>query len=886
MINNYKRNPRIGMKSVLSASVAMSAFALGAGQAVAQDEAGADTARLSTITVTGTKREQTLQDTPVAISVVGAEDIQRAEIQDLSDLQTLVPSLAIRQSQSSSNTNFFIRGFGNGANNIGLEPSVGIFIDGVFRSRAAAYIPDLPNLERVEVLRGPQSTLFGKNASAGVISVVTRGPQFETQGNIEASLGNFDSRRLKGNITGPITDKVAYSLSGSFNQRDGYIDDIGNGEDYNARDRWGIRGELLFKPSDTFEARLIADYDEIDEACCALLNIVEDEEAGAAVAAAGGNVVSEDPFSYEVFFNDIPSNEIENAGLSLQADWDLGFATLTSITAQRTSEDSAFTDADSTDLAFISSDVNTEIDTFTQEIRLTSNASDARFDWMVGAYYFDETIEQDNQVLFGEDYRAFAGALLGDGNIAVGEAQLQGLEAASGSMPGTTFAQAGQGSTEDFQQDNQSWSLFGTVDFHVTERLTATFGLNYTEDEKDVAMDLQTTDALALVNIDQLGYNAAVLGGVGQATLNPNVTPTDVAVFAMMNPAGYAQIQQGALATAQGENNPFGELRALQIFPVFLGFPNAVEDGQSNDSDTTYTFRLAYDVNDNVNVYGTWATGFKATSWNLQRQSKPFSAELGSPPLNPVVDPFLGGQVLFTTPSSPIVDAGLFTTNLEPGTRFADPEQSEVFELGVKMKFDNVAVNVAVFEQTIENFQTTVFIEDAFVFQNADEQSTVGFEFDTTWSPIKPLTLTFAGTLLDAEYDSFPNFGPGIDISGQTPAGVAENQFSVGGNYNFRIADMGAFVRADWQYIDDSNFFDSPADQAAVAAAGYSREQNLVNASTGIMTENGVAVTLWARNLFDDEFLVGAATAVAQAGSYTGIPSQPRTYGVTVRKSF
>ena len=128
------------------------------------------------IVVTATKREQTLQDVPVAVSVTTGATIEQAQIRDLKDLQTLVPTLRVTQLQSSANTNFIIRGFGNGANNAGIEPSVGVFVDGVYRSRTAAQIGDLPDVQRVEVLRGPQSTLFGKNASAGVISMVTKAP--------------------------------------------------------------------------------------------------------------------------------------------------------------------------------------------------------------------------------------------------------------------------------------------------------------------------------------------------------------------------------------------------------------------------------------------------------------------------------------------------------------------------------------------------------------------------------------------------------------------------------------------------------------------------------------------------------------------------------------
>ena len=886
---DYKNNPNLEVRAALSFGVAMTVLLFGLGsKAYAQDEGEDAASRLQTVTVTSTKREQTLQDTPVAISVVQGEEIKRAEIQDLNDLQTLVPSLTVRQAQSSTNTSFFIRGFGNGSNAIGLEPSVGIFIDGVYRSRAAAYIPDLPNLERVEVLRGPQSTLFGKNASAGVVSVVTRAPEFETSGSVEGSIGNFNSYRLKGDITGPVSETLAYSLSGNLNQRDGYSEDPGTGGQYNERNRWGVRGELLFVPNDNLNLRFIADYDKIDEECCLLTNVVSAVPTADdplvpnnVIRSLGGSIVSEDPFGYQVFLTAPPSNEIENSGFSLQSEYDFGFATLTNITASRRSNAVENIDVDTTDLdIFRPVFADNEIETFTQEVRLTSNPSDSRFDWMLGAFYLDETIEVDSSLTYGSDFRRYVTGLVGNPTL------IPTLEAVAGAQPGT-FAAAGQGSFEDISQENNAWSVFGTVDFELTDRLTATVGLNYTEDEKDVSMDVVTTDALAAVSIDQIGYTAVLANLLAARGVNIQ-NPASVGPFVQTNPQVYAQLQQQALAVAQSANNPFNGLRAIQIFPPFLSFPNAVEESQSSDDATTYTFRLAYDVSDAINVYATYATGFKASSWNLQRQSAPTSSDLI--PGNPVLDP-ITRRALFVTPSSPVTDAGLYTVNLGTGTRLAGPEDSTVIELGLKAQFDTIAVNVALFDQTIEGFQSTIFtVDSGFVLQNAEEQSTTGLELDVTWQPIAPLTLTFAGTFLDAEYDSFAGGtvdadGNPLDLSGQTPQGIADTQFTIGGNYNFRIASMGGFVRGDWQYVGNSDFSDNPTDQALIEAAGYSREQNIVNASAGIMTPQGIGISLWARNLFEDEYLIATSPSVL-AGNYNGFPNQPRTYGVTVRKTF
>lgn len=878
-------NRRFGQwsKATLLGGTALPILLLGLGApAFAQDKAGAEqeetasqSARVPEIVVTANKRETTLQDTPIAVSVVEAQAIEQAEVQDLLDLQTLVPSLAIRQGQTSGNTNFFIRGFGNGQNAIGLEPSVGVFIDGVYRSRSAASISDLPNLERVEVLRGPQSTLFGKNASVGVISVTTKKPRFEFDGHVESSFGNYGLHRFEAYVTGPITKTVAVALGGSLNRRDGYVDDLGTGADYNERDRWGIRGDILWEPSADVRVRLIADYDKIDENCCILTNLVEGP-TGASIRALGGRFVSEDPFAYNVFYDIVPGNRIENTGISLQGDIDFGFGTLTSISGYRRNDVDSQFDPDATSLALFSTNSGqSEIETFTQEIRLQSNGTGKLVDWMIGGFYFDERLKSGNDLFYGTAYRPYLGALLGN------PTQVAAFETFAG-VPTGTFAAPGQGISERSMQDNTAWSIFGNIDLNITDRLTATFGISHTEDRKDVSVSALSTDALAAVNLDQLGYTATLRTLLGQRGINLQ-NPASVGPFVAANPAIYAQIQQQALATALGTANPFNALRALQFFPPFLNFPNAVEDGRSRDNSTDFTIRLAYDLTDQISVYASYATGFKASSWNLSRQSRPTSAVVARG--NPVVDP-VTRQVLRATPSSPVTGAGLYSINLAPGTRLASPEDAEVYELGIKGTFDNFAFTLTVFDQTLKNFQTTVFTQNGFVFANAAEQSTFGVEVDFRWSPLDGLFFTGGATFLDPVYDSFPNFGPGIDISGQQPQGVAKTQFTLGTNYNFTIGSLDAFVRADWQHIGNSPFLDDPTEAANIAVGGYSREQNLVNMSAGIKTAGNFAVSLWARNLFNDQHIVFASPALAQAGTINGAPNQPRTYGVTIRKSF
>ncbi len=832
MFSNNSNKVRVGgLKAMLCLGAGFTALTALSAPAMAQEETADESRTLQTVTITATKREQTLQEVPIAVSVVDDAVIERAVIVDLNDLQSVVPSLSVGQLQSSANTNFIIRGFGNGANNAGIEPSVGVFIDGVYRSRSGAQISDLPNIERVEVLRGPQSTLFGKNASAGVISVVTKKPQFEFGGVVDATVSNFNGYRLNGYVTGPITENLAGAIGATYNKRDAYVEDLGFGPDQNERNRYGIRGDLLFEPSENLNFRLMADYDVIDEVCCAAGNVVNGPTGGI-IQAIGGNLVPNDPFSYTAYYNFGSTNKIDNSGVSLTANYDVGEVQFTSITAYRESQLDTNQDSDFTSADLIGRNANqTDIQTFTQEFRVSSSG-DGSVDWMVGAFLFDEKVEIVNDFRYGADFRAYAD-VLSAGNLNTIEFLLGGAPAV-----GNLFGQEGQGLAEEFGQDNSASSLFATVDFHLSDRATFTTGVNYTDDEKDAYGRIVNTDAFSALDLVALGVAAGV---PAQVANNPNF-------------------------------NPFLALRPLQFLPPFLGYPNAVEDGKTHDNNMTYTLRFGYDFTDNVSSYLSYATGFKATSWNLSRDSRPFASDFtpGSPASSP---PPAG---------SPIRNAGLAVPNLSTGTRFAGPEEAAVLEAGIKGQFDRFAFNLAVFDQQIEGFQSNVFTGTGFALANAGKQSNQGLEVDLTWTPIDPLLLTFAGTFQDPLYDSFPNSSSG-DLSGLKPSGIAEVATSTSATYFFDVGSFDAYVRADWQHEGPSAYFDDVANQALV---GKEREYDLVNTSIGFENDNGLGLTLWARNVFDEEYVTVAFPAVAQSGSISGYPNQPRTYGLTVRKKF
>lgn len=855
-------NKKIGLlaSTALIASVALS----GAASAQMQDE----------IIVTATKRQQTLQETPVTVSVTSADVLEKAQILDIADLQSVVPSLRVGQLQTSTNTNFRIRGFGNGANNAGIEPSVGVFIDGVYRSRSAAQIGDLPKLERIEVLSGPQSTLFGKNASAGVISVVSAKPSFETQGYLEGGVGNYDQRVVRAYATGGLSDTIAISVGGSLNKRDGYaesaIDGLGANND---RDRWSLRGQFLFEPRDDISIRIIADHSEIDELCCHVTNFLNGPTAGA-IQLVGGQVADDaDPFAFVNYQDTNNQNNVNDDGISLHVDVDFDKFSLTSITAYRTNEASYLNDADFSTARLLNVPTATDINTFTQELRLTSTG-DNMIDWMVGGFYFSEDITQISGLDYGPDLRAYIDVLAGSPVV------LGALEAFNGFAPGTFFSDD-SGTVETFTQDNEAYSIFGTVDFHATDKLTITGGLNFTKDKKRTSGNTVNTDAFSNLDLDTAGgIDALAAGAIVGAFGNPadSIYQGFLATFGVpLNAGTQAFIAGGGAGVAAQQGYLFGfvpaieegvreGLRPLQFQPQFVGFGNSVESGQSNDDKVTWTARMAYEVNSNFNVYASAATGFKSTSWNLSRDSRPFASDAAA----------LGA-------------AGLLQNNQAFGTRLAGPETALVYEIGVKARFDKGAFNLAIFDQSIDGFQSNTFVGTGFVLANAGKQSTKGVEFDATYYPVEALKLTFAGIYLDAVYDSFtgasgPAGGPAVvDLSGQKVAGVPEFGFSTSATYTH---DFGGgttgYIRGDYQY--ESSI--SPVEQIIVGVANPESKSSFVNGAIGIKLDNGFGVQVWGRNIFGHETFISAFPGVIQAGTINAYPVAPATYGVLLRKEF
>ncbi len=864
------------------AAAAAAKDAAEAAQSAAADDL--DSGDHNDILVTATKREQTLQNVPVAVTVTTAETIERAEIRDLNDLQAVVPSLQVGQRQSLANTNFFIRGFGNGANNAGIEPSVGVFVDGVYRSRTASQIMDLPDVQRIEVLRGPQTTLFGKNASAGVISITTRTPSFEWGGEGELTYGNYNAWIGKGYVTGPLSQDTAFSLSGGFDSRDGFFKDLGTGHRENERNRWFARGQLYFDPGSNVTVRLIGDYSRIDENCCAVVNL-QSSAATLALQALGGKVnVPADKFKDVIYYNQDSTNDIRNFGGSGQIDWSLGPAKLTSITAYRktraiTNQDPDFTSADLIYPNF----QDLRIGTFTQEVRLTGNVAE-RVNWLLGAFYIDEDIDQDNSLHYATQFRPYANILIQ--GASGGALDVPTLEQTFGALEGNPakyigqFFADGQGFTENYGLKSHALSLFGQADAELAAGLTLTLGGNWTDDHKRLRTRVTSTDVFSGINLDAPQYapfrqQLLVAGGLQQA----GVDPTDpAAVFAFATNPATAPIYQGIVAYATGNANnpaanPLAPLRALQFLPPFQNVPNAVEPGRTHDSKFTYTVRLAYDIDSRFNVYASYATGFKASSINLSRDSRPTMHD----------------WIL-------LEQQGLAVNNLTYGSRFAGPENARNLEFGIKANLGWLSANLALFDETIKGFQSNLFTGVGFALLNAGKESTRGVEFESQANIAHGLTLNFGVTYLDPKYDDFANSSVG-NLTGTKPAGIPKWTVLLGAQYEASVGPGRLVPRVSYLYQSDTQLVEGlpgflvrapdgsiiDASAALAAAKRFRREVNDLTASLGYEMDNGLSFEVWSHNLLNNRNILTVFDSVAQPGAVSGYPNDPRTYGVTAR---
>ena len=812
-------------------------------------------AQLEEIIVTATKSEKTLQEVPVAVSVIGADEIVTGTIDEFMDLKQLDASLDTRTNQTSANSTVYIRGFGGGGQVPGTDPGVAIMVDGVYRSRITGALDDLPMVEQIEILRGPQNTLFGKSASAGAINIKTRKPSPERSTQISLTTGNYGRIGGKFYATGALTENISASVSGSSLKRDGFYENAFPTApgDVNDRDRSSARLDIAYDPTNDLSIRFIYDSSESNEACCSVANAYRDDNgAYQAFLAAGSTIPNfgsnpDAPWAGKTYYNFLPSNSNSNEGASLHIDKKVDWGTISTMTAYRTNEYSTDQDVDFDTVSFTNSGTDMlEVDSFQQEIRLTVDSEN--IDWTAGLFYSNESMTGKGHLTFGPAaYPYFAASYFG---LAVSNFMQLGMDPATAQATAvgaglndifallagpfgafvdpqgkgyTSFFEPGQGVFDTATQAEESLSLFLQADAQLTDNLSLLLGVSHLRSDKDASLS-------------------------------------------QIHDIPYSKIPAAVLDSAAPSAS------ALQYLTPQIGFPNAGEDGQLEDQNTDYTIKLSYEISDSLSVYGGVATGYKTSSFDLVRDVKPSLAEISA----------LG----YTALNNP------FNLDLSiDGQRYALPEETTVYEIGAKIQFENGYVNLTYFDQETENFQVRTFVGGGYQFSNAPLQYSKGLEFDSAFALSENLAITLSGIVHDPLYGE-GHFVDGIDLSGTKPSRVAEQRFTGSLVYKFEIGGFENAVRISALSESDYYTLENPQHRAILSRNGAGEASKNVIDTSLEMKRGAGSVTFWAKNILEEEWIEtafinpGTDAGGDEAAIYSMYHSNPRTVGATLSYSF
>ena len=884
------------------------------------------------IIVTATRRNEALSDVPLAVSAVTAASLQNSGASDIRQLNQLSPSLLVSSSSSEAGAGSArIRGIGTVGDNAGLESSVATFIDGVYRSRSGVGLTELGAVDRIEVLRGPQGTLFGRNASAGLISVITAKPSFTFGAEGEATYGNYDAYRIVGGVTGPVSEQLALRLDGVYSKRNGFLRDLVSGRSVNGRDRFLVRGQALFQPNSDLSIRIIGDYAERKEECCAATYLPARTVSSSTPGFGGGNlifgpsalkafenslgnpagpqVIQDNPFARNITITPGRSfrSDVRDYGVSGEINYSFGNATLTSITAYRDYRFIRGQDADfnSLDILYRADDGSnyTKFRTFTQELRLQGTVFDDRLNYLVGGYYANEKLTLADNLSTGADADRFGAGLIqasnpafaafpGFNNLnAFAAAFVNGQLAANPAFAGVPAAArptvvaavssqvvntpiAGEITRDVFRQESRNYAFFTHNILKITDQLSLTLGARYTNERKTLNTDLSSTSQCAnyQANIARLNALAAASAAnpAGNGGLNPAI-------------AGVASALAGQVLT------PIGAL------PCAINSVNgSYSGGLKSEERVTGTAVLSYKPTDALLTYASYSRGYKAGGFNLDR-------------------------------------AGLTFGNVNLNALQFAPEIVNAYEVGAKFKVRGISLNVAAFRQDFSNFQLNTFNGINFVVENvgscgtslngADTDASAavvpctgsrkagvrseGVEIEAFLRPARDVSVNLGATYTDTKYRQNLIGAAGnaiIQPLFQLPGSRLSNssQYVITGSAGWTPelggSGLTGLLYSDFRYQSATNT-GSDLDQEKIQPGFI-----VVNARIGIRgPAQRWGIELWAQNVFNEQYqqvgfdaplqgsgTIGATQRFGQTASqlYGVFLGEPRTYGVTARFKF
>lgn len=833
------------------------------------------------IVISKSRGAVSVMSVPTAITAVTGAQLEASGIKDMFELQENVPGLIVGRSQTATTSNFAIRGIGSTSNNFGVESSVGLYVDGVYRSRQSSIINDLVDVEAVEVLRGPQGTLFGKNTASGAINIRTQGPNTDSNhGFIDLTAGDYGLQKISGAVNVVLSDKLAIRGTLFSSQRDGFVQDDNYGnyisdqsgpvkDVYNDRDRYGLRLQLAYDNGDDFDMRVIYDRSEIDEVCCIGTTRVDSLfsrgglEMGlpingpdAILMSMGQTVYTDQDYSallpfpnvqhnvqwgeYRTSVNAVPISKNEDSGLSVEFNKDIGNVTLTSVTAVRSFDTSDFIDFDFTDTDFGVRTNDAEQDSISQELRLAGDFGNDS-NWVVGAYYFAQDIDSHTVTTAGADLQTYSDlGLLAQGSpfsMTDITNAVTGISMATGGMipPGAGGFPEGAFADDMVRQEHNGYAVFGQVDWNLTDTLMMTLGARYTDESKDInAVYTQTNPGTVVPDMNAIGQSIGefLAWAAGAPIPFPDLTP----LLAVAEPnAGWA---------------------AWTLAP-FSPRSNITES--ISDDQVTGTAKLSWFANDATMFYGSYSTGFKSGGTNTDR-------------------------IFF-----------FFDQTFRA-------ETSASMEIGIKGDLgDRFRYALAVYQTDFEDFQANSFTGTGFNLRNAGDLEVKGYEFEWTWQALDNTAITGYYAHNEGEFKTFIEgtcwdsnpFHTLTPDPGQQPDGTCdrsgekipynpEDRFHIGIAQTIPMGDSEMFIRAEYSHQSD---FTTDGDNDP-----QTRQDSfaILNASIGLHIDSwNSTISLWGRNITDERYYSGSYDPpLLDTGRTNSYPSEPATYGITFRKNW
>jgi iron complex outermembrane recepter protein len=828
---------RVPLRQGVALVLAMSG-AIAAGSGWAQQ--AANQPALTEIIVTAQKRAQNIQDVPISVIALSAQQLKEGGVTDIKNLQALTPGLTVTSTTSENVTTARIRGIGTVGDNPGLESSVGVVIDGVYRPRNGVGFGNLGEIEQIEILEGPQGELFGKNNDAGVISIATKRPSTTFGVTAEATGGNYNDREINASVTGPLGDISAARFYAGYQRRDGFLN-VNTGLGPNSDDRtdnrnmYTMRGQYLITPSDAVSFLVIGDYSKRNESCCGAVQVADGPFAGianalASIPALGGKTgaVAEaspplSPFSRLAYANQPLAQRIRDMGISGELDWDLGFAKLTSITAWRDNTIISGNDVDYTGIDILQQPGNegnqTDFKQASEELRLAGKSGP--LDWLVGGFFSSEILTSNTAIYAGSAWDLYISGLA-SASVGTNPPNFLLIPGYTGQPPGHTFIPGVSGEQDFYHQTSKSYAFFTNETYNITQGLDLTAGLRFTSEKKTAISNY----------VDPDGGSAC-----GRLLTSPGV--------GLLNPASpeYQFLVGYGCATLF---NPF--------------FAGRSTNQSLSEGNVSGTVKLSYRYSDDLMSYVSWANGYKAGGFNLARVTAAKGAE------------------------------GALTPNFD--TAFPR-ETVQSYEIGVKSMLADrtLRVNASVFDQKYTNFQLNTYTGIQFVVSTIRKVESKGAEFDTSWAtPISGLNLssgvTYAFTNITEFGGSLPLFAPNL----ATSLNRLNNRLSfaplwsgvAAATYTVPISSSLEF-RANVNEKYNSSYNTGSDLDPRKLQGGY----GLLNARLGVGSPDGKwTAEIWGVNLANKGYYQVAFDAPIQYNQIDAFLADPRTFGVTVRTKF